>query len=150
MILIIQLILKGQAVPKNFIGFKGPLEFYKNIKEGYITLEKAEEKQKEFKSETNEVVKGSKKIRRSKNEIKSIKTLCESRGKVIKLFDGYYRMLSEAKYKTKYGEGLKTLTPALEQLKANNTSGNLLNEIRQIIFFCIESNKLLKKYVTIL
>ena len=29
-----------------FIGFKGPLGFYKNIKNGYTTLEKAEENQK--------------------------------------------------------------------------------------------------------
>ena len=51
-------------------------------------------------------------------------------------------MLSEAKYKTKYGMGLKVLTPkqmlqilpiALEQVKVGNTSENLLNEIRQII-----------------
>ena len=31
---------KGNTAPKTFIGFKGPLGFYKNIKEGYITLEK--------------------------------------------------------------------------------------------------------------
>ena len=30
------------------MGFKGPLGFYKNIKAGHITLEKAEEKRKEF------------------------------------------------------------------------------------------------------
>ena len=32
----------GKTAPKNFIGFKGSLGFYKNIKEGYTTLEKAE------------------------------------------------------------------------------------------------------------
>ena len=42
--------------------------------------------------------------------MKSIKTLYESREKVIKLFDDYSRVVSEAKYKTKYGEGLKILT----------------------------------------
>ena len=50
--------------------------------------------------------------------------------------------LSEAKYKTKYGERIKILTSkqiiqrlpvALAQVKAGNTSENLLNEIRQII-----------------
>ena len=75
------------------------------------------------------------------------------------MVDGYSRILSEAKYKTKYGEGLKILAPklmfqrlpiALEQIKADNTSENLLNEIRQTIYFCIEPNKLLKKYITIL
>ena len=37
---------KSNNDPKPFIGFKGPLGFYKNIQEGYITLEKAGEKQK--------------------------------------------------------------------------------------------------------
>ena len=55
----------------------------------------------------------------------------ESREKVIKLFDDYSRSVSEAKYKTKYGEGLKILTPkqmlqrlpiAVAQVKAGNTS----------------------------
>ena len=45
--------------------------------------------------------------------------------------------------KKKYGEGLKILTPkqilqrllvALTQVKKGNTSENLLNEIRQIIY----------------
>ena len=63
--------------------------------------------------------------------------------KVIKLFDDYSRIVSEAKYKTKYGEGLKILTPkqmlqrlliALAQVKAGNISENLLNEITQIIY----------------
>ena len=52
--------------------------------------------------------------------------------------------MSEAKCKTKYGEGLKILTPkqmlqrspiALVQVKPGNTSENLLNEIRKIIYF---------------
>ena len=75
--------------------------------------------------------------------MKNIKTLYESREKVIKLFDNYFRVLSETKYKTKYGEGLKILIPknmlqrlpvALAEVKAGNTSENLLNEIRQFIY----------------
>ena len=75
--------------------------------------------------------------------MKNIKTLYESREKVIKLFDDYSRILSEAKYKTKYGQSLEILTPkqmlqrlpiALAQVKGDNTSQNLLNEIRQIIY----------------
>ena len=59
------------------------------------------------------------------------------------MFDDYSRIVSEAKYKTKYGEGLKILTPkqmlqrlliALAQVKAGNISENLLNEITQIIY----------------
>ena len=105
---------KGKIVPKNFIGFKGPLSFYRSIEEGYITLE----------------------------DQKSTKKYDESREKVIELFDDYPRIVSEAKYRTKYGQGLKISTPkqmlqrlpiALAQVKAGNTSENLVNETRQII-----------------
>ena len=37
---------KSKTAPKNFIVFIAPLNFYKNIKEVYVTLENAEEKQK--------------------------------------------------------------------------------------------------------
>ena len=39
---------KSKIVPKKFVCFKGPLKFYKNIKEGNITLGKAEEEQKDI------------------------------------------------------------------------------------------------------
>ena len=45
---------KHERCPKSFIGFKGPLRFYKNIKDSYATLEKAEENKK--KSNFNEMV----------------------------------------------------------------------------------------------
>ena len=62
-------------------------------------------------------------------------------------------MVSETKYKSIHGEGLKILTPkqmlqrlpiALAQVKAGNTSEKLLNEIRQIIY-----DLYLKNYITI-
>ena len=52
------------------------------------------------------------------------------------------------------GTGLKILTPkqmlqrlpiALAQVKADNNSESLLNEIRQIVYFCISQNKSLEK-----
>ena len=52
-------------------------------------------------------------------------------------------MVSDAKYKLLHGEGLKILTLkqirqilpiALAQVNTGNTSENLLNEIRQIIY----------------
>ena len=39
---------EGNTTPKAFIGYKGPLGFSRNIKEGYITLEKAEQDQKKI------------------------------------------------------------------------------------------------------
>ena len=68
--------------------------------------------------------------------------LCKSREAVIKLFNDYSLIISEAKYKSIHGEGLEILTPkqilqrlpiALAQVKAGNTSENVLNETRQII-----------------
>ena len=37
---------KGNTASNTFLGFKGPLGFCKNVKEGYITVKKAEEDQK--------------------------------------------------------------------------------------------------------
>ena len=59
--------------------------------------------------------------------------LCEA---VIKLFNDYSSIVSEAKYKVKYGEELKILTPkqmlqklsiVFVQVKTGHTSENLLN-----------------------
>ena len=60
-------------------------------------------------------------------------------------------MLSEAKYKAKYGRGIKILTSkqvlqrlpiALAKVKAANTSENLLNEIRETIYFLYRANEI--------
>ena len=80
--------------------------------------------------------------------------LFESRQTVIKLFNKYSSIVSEAKYKTKYAEGLKILTPkqmlqilpiALAQVKSSKTSENLLNEIGQIIYSLYWVNEIAKK-----
>ena len=63
-------------------------------------------------------------------------------------------MVSEAKYKSIRGEGLKILTPeqmlqrlriVLSQKKAGNTSENILNEITQIIYFLYRAKEITKK-----
>ena len=65
--------------------------------------------------------------------------LYKSREPVIKLFHDYFLIMSEVKYKTKHAESLQILTPkqmlqrlpiALAQVKAGNTSENLLNKLR--------------------
>ena len=72
----------------------------------------------------------------------------------MKFFNNYSKIVFETKYKTKYGEGLKTLTPkqmlqrlpiALTQVKAGNTSENLLNEISQIIYSLYQAKEITKK-----
>ena len=76
--------------------------------------------------------------------------LYKSRQAVIKLFIDYSSIASEAKQ----GKGLKILTPkqmlqklpiALAQVKAGNTSENLLNEIRQITYFLYRGKGVTKK-----
>ena len=60
-----------------------------------------------------------KKSEEQKGAIKNIKILYESREKVIKLFNSYSKIVSEAKYKAIYGDGnpmdlavqLRILTP---------------------------------------
>ena len=55
-------------------------------------------------------------------------------------------MVSETKSKSIHGEGLKNAKQMLQrvptvlaQVKAGNTSENLLNEIRQIIYFLYQA-----------
>ena len=44
---------------------------------------------------------------------------------------------------------LQRLPIALARLKSDKISKSLLNEIRQIIYFCIKKKKLLRKYIVI-
>ena len=64
-----------------------------------------------------------------------------SQNNVMKLKDDYSSLISKFKCRAKHGKGLKVLTPkqmfgrfptAFAQVKALNTSENVLNEIRQI------------------
>ena len=85
------------------------------------------------------------------------KVLKYNHEKIIDFFRDYSFLLYEVKYKAKYGEELKILTPkqilqrlpiALAQIKAGNISERLLNEIRQIIYSLYESKETTKKYIT--
>ena len=81
--------------------------------------------------------------------------LNQARKEVIKFFDGYFSVVSEAKIKATEGTRLKILTPkqmfeslpiALAQVKARNNSENSLNEIRQIVYSLYQSKQMTKKY----
>ena len=91
-----------------------------------------------------------------KNTLYNIEMLYKARNEAFKLYDDYFSMMSEAKYRETNGTGLKVLTPkqmiqrlpiALAQVKAGNNLEGLLNEIRQIVTLCINQNKSLKKYI---
>ena len=83
--------------------------------------------------------------------------LYKARNEAIKFFNDYSSMVSEAKNKAKNkasGKGLKILTSkqmlqrlpiALAQLKVGNSSENLLNEIRQIVYSLYKSEEITEK-----
>ena len=84
----------------------------------------------------------------------NIEMLYKTRNKVIKFFNNYSSVVSEAKNQAAKGEGLKILTPkqmlqklpiALGQVKADNKSDNLLNEIRKIFYSLYQSEEITKK-----
>ena len=112
-----------------------------------------------LKSNLNKLSKRRLKSEEQKSALENIKLHYKSRQAVIKLFNDYFSIASEAKHKVIHGERLKTLTAkqmlqrlliALALVKTGNASENLLNEIRQIIFFLfIKKKKLLNKYKTV-
>ena len=95
-----------------------------------------------------------KKSKNQKNTFYNIERLYKARSEVIKFYDDYCLMMSEAKTKATKGTGLKILTPkqmlqrlpiALAQVKAGNNSESLLNEIRQIVYSLYQSKQITKK-----
>ena len=89
-----------------------------------------------------------KKTLEQKEVINNLEKFYNSREEVINFFRDYTEMLSDANYRAKQNEtkgtGLKILTPkqmlqrlpiALAQVKAGNNSENLLNIIRNYLFF---------------
>ena len=86
--------------------------------------------------------------------MKNIKNFYNSKENVVKLYNNYAKIISEAMYKSKHGTGLKILTPkqmlqrlpiAVAQGKTCNNSESLLNEIRQIIYSLYQSKIITKK-----
>ena len=74
----------------------------------------------------------------------NLKVFYKAGEKVIKLFDDYTAIFTNAKQEAKYGKELKILTPKqmlqrlptfFAQVQAGNTPENLLNETKQIIYF---------------
>ena len=102
-----------------------------------MKLEDAKERQTIFKSNLNQISRARFKSKERNSALENIKLLYESRQAVIKLFNDCSSIVSKAKHKVKYGEGLKILYPkqmlqglpiALAQVNAGNTSEHLLNK----------------------
>ena len=97
---------------------------------------------------------GGNKSNKQLSEIESITNFQKSREEVIKLYNDYLKMIHKAAYASKRGKGLKIITlkqtiqrlpRALVQVKAGNTSENLLNAIRQIIYSLYREKEITKK-----
>ena len=102
---------KNNNVRKRLDYLNNGIKPFQKIRSGETKLEEAKRLQNVFKSNLNELSKGRFKSEERQSALKNIKLLYESREAVIKSFNGYSSIVSEAKYKAKYGEGLKILTP---------------------------------------
>ena len=147
----------GPTKDVSFYEYKDSKELFNVIKNNQIKFSEVKNKQNEFLNKLSNIKIG-KKNAEQKEVINNLGKFYNSR-EVINFFRDYIEMLSDAKYDAKQNEtkgtGLKILTPkqmlqrlpiALAQVKAGNNSESLLNEIRQIVFLCINQNKSQKKY----
>ena len=78
-----------------------------------------------------------------KSQIENNASLSDVREEVIKFYKHYFTMIFTARYDAAHGKGLKIILPkqmlprlptAHGQVKASNTSENLLNKILEIIY----------------
>ena len=100
-------------------------------------------------------IKIGKKTAEQREVIDNLNKFYNSREEVINFFRNYIKILSDAHYDAKQNETkgtrlkilrsrqmLQRLPIALAQLKAGNNSENLLNEIRQIVYFLYQSKQM--------
>ena len=94
------------------------------------------------------------KSKEQKSSMKKCKKSFTKDRKNIKLFDDCTTITSQAKYKARHGKGLKILIPkqmlqrlpmALAQVRADNTSADFLDAIRQIIYSFYRANEIIRK-----
>ena len=114
----------------------------------------------ELQLELNEILKGNQNYK-SEDQISAMKNLTKlykGWGKVVKFYNDYTRMIQEwyleTEYKSIQGEELKILTPIQMlqrlpivhgQVRAGNTSENLIYEICQVIYSLYQEKEITKK-----
>ena len=150
---------KGPTASINFGKYGSTTYIYGHMKNDEKTLQKVEEEQK-IKKDLREITSGNPKHKSEKQSYtkKNIKTLYDSRQKIIDLLNDNAKIRSEAIYKSKQNEimgaGLKILTPkkrlqrlpiALAHVKGGNKSESLLNKIRYIVYSLYQSKEITKK-----
>ena len=145
-----------------FDDFDNGRELFIKIQSGEIKLEGAKKLQNIFKSNLNKISRGRNKSEEQNTILKNVILLYNSREVVTKLFNDYYWIVSELNTKQFIRKGipsmlarvacvakvsdhsnLEMLSPkqmlqglpiSLTQVKADNTSEKLLNEIRQTMY----------------
>ena len=148
---------KGNTADAKFNKYGNALNIISKMQDSEISLADVKNNQEKFKSYLGEIKRGNSKKRsnKQKSTLYNIEMLYKARTEVIKFYDDYSSMMSEAKAKAKTtkGTGLKILTPkqmlqrlpiALAQVKAGNNSESLLNEIRQIVYSLYQSKQITK------
>ena len=130
------------------------LTFLNNIKKGKISLNEAIKQQRNYYNYLN-IIQIENKNANQKKVLANANILYNARNSAIKFIQDYSSMILEAKgLAIQRGTGLKILTPnqmlkrlpiALAQMKAENNSESLLNEIRQITYSLYRSKDITKK-----
>ena len=151
---------KGLTKNIDFNNFMDDETFFDDINSKKIGFEDAEKNQMEFQSKLISVRMGGNKSNKSLIQIENIMNFYKWWQEVFISYNDYFKMVHKAANDSKHGEGLKILTfkqilqrlpIALVQVKAGNTSENLLNEICQIIYsLCLEKEITKKVYSNIM
>ena len=147
----------GPTKDVRFYEYKDSKELFNETKNSQIKFSEVKNKQNDFLSKLNNIKIGKKTIEQ-KETINNIEKFYKPREEVINFYRDYIEILSDANYYSKQneteGKGLKILTPkqilqrlpiSLAQVKAGNNSENLLNKIRQIVYFLYQSKQITKK-----
>ena len=126
--------------PEDFSNYQNLIGLFKDLGDVNINPRKVLKNQTDFKSHLDQRKKGNPKSK-SKDQtsvIQNSRNAFDFRGKIIDFFRDYSILLSKGRYKAKHGKGVKILTPkqmlqrlpiSIAQVKADDTSENLLNQI---------------------
>ena len=147
-----KLFYKSDKNKYNFKNFQTIRTFGKDIYEGKITFEKADEYQSNLVEKINDFIKRMKpknkeKRREKENVEKNLYYFYTGREMVLNGFKSKI-FLTKSKgsgYLNTNHSKFKILPIALAHVKAGNNSENLLNEIRQIVYSLYQSKEITKK-----
>ena len=153
--MIYKYITEGMSL-KDFSNYQNLIDLFKDLRDGNINPKEVVKNQINFKSDVGEIKNGNPNLKSKyqTSAIQNVNILFWLIERSIDFFRDYSYFLPEAKYKGKYGRGLKILTPtqilqrlpiALTPVKTDNTSENLLNEIILIIYSLYWAKEIAKK-----